>query len=212
MAATRFRHGCVTVNPSVATFDMGVLPPCLESYFQDPSRPKRPHRTHPMILRHMAYDFTGSTIEWKICDKKKEPKEGKEKAVAELGGGDVASGEANGERRRGKHVGGDGEKVLAVATPRASLKTPDPPTIGISRYSLAVGFRPRRLRVLPLYSPPVNTKLNAISKPISLNDAEPYIPWAWPTIVEFSSGPTVNGSSAIDREPNKVLDLLVMLD
>nr|GMD76931.1 putative late blight resistance protein homolog R1B-17 [Ipomoea batatas] len=44
-----------------------------------------------------------------ICDKK-EPKEGKEKAVAELGGGDVAFGEANGERRRGKHVGGDGEK------------------------------------------------------------------------------------------------------
>lgn len=33
-----------------------------------------------------------------------------------MGGGDVASGEANGERRRGKHVGGDGEKGRAQWT------------------------------------------------------------------------------------------------
>nr|GMD63300.1 putative B3 domain-containing protein At1g78640 [Ipomoea batatas] len=59
-------------------------------------------------LRSLCYSH--SSPYFHICDKK-EPKEGKEKAVGELGGGDVASGEANGERRRGKHVGGDGEKV-----------------------------------------------------------------------------------------------------
>ncbi|KAF1891897.1 hypothetical protein Lal_00016928 [Lupinus albus] len=100
--------------------------------------------------------------------------------------------------------------VFASAYPRANLNSPLPPTIEISLTAENTVFRPNTLRVLPLYIPSVKAKFNTIKSPTSSWDADAYIPWALPTSLESSSGPEVNGSSAIVTDPKPVGDVFVI--
>uniref|UniRef100_A0A0D3HIW2 Uncharacterized protein n=1 Tax=Oryza barthii TaxID=65489 RepID=A0A0D3HIW2_9ORYZ len=95
--------------------------------------------------------------------------------------------------------------VRASAYPLAMRNLPEPPTMLISLTGDITSFRPMIARLLPLWSPAVNTKFMSIRRPITLWSANVYVPCARPTTspAAAAAGELVSGSSMATTAPKR---------